>query len=167
MERVFRVNSRFAINEHWAFGELHHWTLQLHHNGFDGGMAVSLISSDLDVEVIVAALAQRRQNIVAGWVQLENVPIKGLEVEVAPCTANLAVVDGTHTCRTRSAAAATLYTSLYSHGSYKDSLQLLPTSSPVIFSGNWDMENVFTADFASVERSESYLSSDQSNIQTQ
>lgn len=61
-------------------------------------MASSLLSSDLDVEVLGAAPAWRGQHVVAGGLQLENIPIEGLEVEVAPRTANLAVVDGTHTC---------------------------------------------------------------------
>lgn len=100
-------------------------------------MAVSLISSDLDVEVTVHALAKRRQNVVAGGVQLENIPIKGLEVEVAPCTANLAIVDGTHTCRTRSATI--LYTGLNLHDSYRDSLQLLPITNKLTGYFFWNL----------------------------
>ena len=90
-------NSLFPINDDWTLRELHHWTVQLHHDLLDDGMAANLLSSYLDVEVAVAAPAWRGQDVVAGGWQLENVPIKGLEVEVSPCTANLAIVDGTHT----------------------------------------------------------------------
>lgn len=62
-------------------------------------MAAGLLPSDLDVEVVVAAPAGRRQDVVTGGAQLEQISIKGLEVEVAPCAANLPVVDGTHSCR--------------------------------------------------------------------
>ena len=60
-------------------------------------MVASLLSSYLDVEVVVTAPAWRGQDVVASRVQLENISIKGLEVEVTPRTANLAIVDETHT----------------------------------------------------------------------
>lgn len=82
-------------------------------------MAASLLSPYLDVEVLVSAPARRGQDVVASGVQLENISIKGLEVEVAPRTANLAVVDGTHTYKDRSGqdttALAVFYTVLYRH----------------------------------------------------
>lgn len=92
--RVFRVNLQFAINDH-------------HNDVFYCRMAASLLSSYLDVKVPVAALAWRGEDVVAGGVQLENIPIKGLEVEIAPRTANLAIVDGTHTFKDRAGRGTT------------------------------------------------------------
>lgn len=132
--RVSRVNLQFAINDHGALGEFHHWTLQLHDDVFDGGTAVGLLSSYLDVEVLVSAPARGGQHVVAGGVQLENIPIKGLEVEVAPCTANLAIVDGTHACKDRSGHFMQIFTDInecsltYLHKEIV-SLQLLPTTN--------------------------------------
>lgn len=151
----FLTNLQFAINDHWAIRELHHQPLQLHSNDFDGGTAVSLVSSYLDVKVLVTAHACRGQDIVAGGVQLENIPIKGFEVVVAPRTADLAIVDWTHTYKDKSGRDTTragrVYTSFYLH---EWTLTQKPTNSPVIFDGIWEM--VLTA--ASVERSKSYSS---------
>ena len=77
------------------------------------------MSSYLDVKVLVTAHACRSQDIVAGGVQLENIPIKGFEVVVAPRTADLAIVDWTHTYKDKSGRDTTragrVYTSFYLH----------------------------------------------------
>lgn len=140
---VFRVNLQFAINDHWAVWQLHNWTVQLHYDVFDGGVAASLSSSYLDVEVVVAAPAWGGQDVVAGGVQLEHVSIKGLEVEVSPCTANLTVVDGTHSYKDKWARDTTkttiLYTSLdewkltYCLHKKIVTLSLLPTTNKLTF----------------------------------
>lgn len=43
-------------------------------------------------------MTQWGQDMVAGGGQLEHVPIKGLEVVVAPCTANLSIMNWAHSC---------------------------------------------------------------------
>lgn len=96
---ALKVNLQSAINDHWAHRELHYRALQLHDDVFDGVVVAIFPPSYLDVEVVVIAPAWRGQDVVAGGVQLEHISIKGLVVEFAPSTANLAIVDGTYTFR--------------------------------------------------------------------
>lgn len=133
--KVFRVlcflkkNLRFAINDHRALGQLHHRTLQHHNDLLDGGLAASTLSSQLDVEVIVTAPACRGQNVVAGGIQLKNIPIKGLEVVVAPCTTDLVVVDGIHTYKERLGFdTATFYISFFFYPHTVNKCSFLPTN---------------------------------------
>lgn len=53
---------------------------------------------NLDVEILVGSVAMGCKNIITESREGEYVPIKGLEVEVAPSAAHTAVVSGIGSC---------------------------------------------------------------------
>ena len=66
--------------------------LYLYSEGADGGEIVDILPSHLDVKVSLGGVTQGGQYVVTGVGQLEELSIKGTEVEVAPCAAHLHVV---------------------------------------------------------------------------
>lgn len=52
----------------------------------------------MDVETLVAGLALRREEVVTGGGQVEEISIEGLEMEISPCAAELGVVRRSHFC---------------------------------------------------------------------
>lgn len=86
------LNLRLAIDNHWTVGELHHRTFQLHGDFADGGDIVDYFAPHLDVEIFVALLTLRDQDMVTGGGQLEEISIKCLPVVVSPSCAHLADV---------------------------------------------------------------------------
>ena len=83
-----RVNLLLVVDEDGSLGQLDHSALQLHGDLADGSRVVHDLPSDLDVEVLVAVLAVRREDIVAGGRQLNEVSVEGLQVEVSPSRAH-------------------------------------------------------------------------------
>ena len=92
------ANLRLAVDQDGVLRDLHCGAIQHHGDLADGGYVVHHLSPHLDVKVLIvaAAAAVRRQDVVAGGGQLEHVPVKGLEVVVAPCTANHVQVRRVH-----------------------------------------------------------------------
>lgn len=72
-------------------------------------------ASDLDVEVLIAGFTVRCKDIVAEPRELEDVSIKGLEVEVSPGTAYSASVSWVASCRLKTSYEALLKIPVHTH----------------------------------------------------
>ena len=76
-----------------SFGQFNPDTLQHHGDLADCWQAILHLPPHLDVEIVIAALTLRGQDVVAAGRELEDVSIEGLEMVVTPCTADQFVVD--------------------------------------------------------------------------
>lgn len=86
------LNLRLVIDNHWAVGELHHRTIQLHDDVANGGDVVDYLAPHLDVKIFKAVLTLGGHDMVTGGRQVEEISIKGLPVIVSPSCAHLADV---------------------------------------------------------------------------
>lgn len=92
------MNSQFAIQMDRATTQLNHCSFHLHDDMGDHGSVLRRRTPDLDVEILIGRFAVGGKDVIADPREVEDVPIKGLVVEVAPCAAHTAIVRGVSSC---------------------------------------------------------------------
>lgn len=92
------MDSRFIVDVYWRVGKFHHNPVQLHQDSLDGDFPVYLLPLDMDVETLIGGLTLRREEVVAGGGQVEEISIKSLVMEISPCAAELVVVRRSRFC---------------------------------------------------------------------
>ena len=90
---TLNIHLHFPIDRDSALHQLDHSALQHHGDLADCWQAILHLPPHLDVEILIAALTLRGQDVVAAGRELEDVSIEGLEMVVTPCTADQFVVD--------------------------------------------------------------------------
>lgn len=87
-----------SIHTDEALGKFHHCAFQLHGDFADPGFTIDDLPPQLNIEVLVAAGALWRQDVVTRRLELEEVSIVGFEVEIAPGAADSFVMSRTLSC---------------------------------------------------------------------
>lgn len=93
------MNLHFAIKQDRAAAQFNHCSFQLHDDLSDHGSVCHHLAPNLDVEVLIGRLAVGCKEVIADPREVKDVPIEGLEVEIAPRAAYTAIVRGISHCR--------------------------------------------------------------------
>lgn len=87
-----------SIHADGGAGKLHHRAIHLQSDFADQGLTIDELPPQLYIKVLIAAGALRRQDVVTSRRELEEVSVKGLEVEIAPGAADSLIMSRTRSC---------------------------------------------------------------------
>lgn len=86
------LNLPIAVHENRILRYFSNHTLKFHDDMADSRNISDQSTPDLDVKILISCIALGCKNIVAEPREMKDVPIKGFEVEVAPCAAHAPIV---------------------------------------------------------------------------